>query len=180
MFAMPAPGRQVTVALVVTALATALAGCAPVDGPSPSTAGVEIPQSALTPLDKCLLGKGFQIVHRADPRPSPLAASSVKEWETDLSPEAAAAAGKECRDRYAPFVAKTEAEIRAIYKRWVEERACLELLGYNVAEPPTLEKFVSDWQTGPWMPIDGIDMASWTDREFQTARDACGLEMVDR
>jgi hypothetical protein len=85
-----------------------------------------------------------------------------------------------CREKFAPYQEKTEAELRIVYDRWVDERDCLVGLGYQPAEPPSFEKFVSDWKAGPWMPIDGVDTRSWTDAQYRDAKERCTLEMYDR
>lgn len=153
----------------------------PSSGASPrsSSEGVSIPVSQLTPLDRCMLDKGFRIT-KVRPAGATDAGSLVVEWESDLPFDTAASAASDCRQRFAPSRPKTEAEIRAIYAAWVEERKCLIGLGYNPVAPPSVEKFVSDWQTGPWMPIDGIDTNAWTDEQYQEAKQRCGLEMYDR
>lgn len=169
---------------MVTCAVLLLAACAG-RSPSPDTSprgtpgAVSIPVSELTPLDRCMLENGFRIV-KLRPEGTSDASSSVIQWESDLPFGAAAAAASDCRERFAPYRPKTEAEIRTIFAAWVTERECLVALGYHPAEPPSVEKFVSDWKTGPWMPIDGIDTSAWTDEQYQEAKQRCGLEMFDR
>lgn len=67
-----------------------------------------------------------------------------------------------------------------IYDRWVKERECLVDLGYHPTEPPTLETFISDWKTGPWDPLTGVDTGAWTDADYQAAKQACTLEFYGR
>lgn len=152
--------------------------------PSASPAsGISIPADQMTPYDRCMLDKGFRPVRTRPPDADGSAPNHVIEWEADtsaLSPAEAMAGMAACRDRFAPYQEKTEKEIREIYTRWVAERTCLVELGYQPAEPPSVEKFVADWKTGPWDPITGLDTRSWTDAQYREAKERCTLEMFDR
>lgn len=101
--------------------------------------------------------------------------------ESDYSANDGMAILAECR-KLAPYQAKTDAELRVIYERWVGERTCLIGLGYRPDEPPSFEKFVGDWRTphGPWDPLTGVDTGSWSDAEYAQAKKQCILEMFDR
>lgn len=134
----------------------------------------------LRPLDRCMLDTGARPVKLREPG-DPLAAQNlVVEWVTDGTSPDTMAARLECRHRFAPYRMKTEAEIREIYARWVDEWECLVSLGYHPAEPPSVETFVADWTTGPWDPITGLRTISWSDAQYREAKDRCTLEMYDR
>jgi hypothetical protein len=75
----------------------------------------------------------------------------------------------------------SEGEIREIYDRWVGEYHCLIGLGYQPDPPPSVEKFVADWNgLGPWMPTDGIDTGHWTKAQYDEAKAKCTLESYTR
>jgi hypothetical protein len=124
-----------------------------------------------------MLDNGFKItqVHPGYPGEKPWYS-----WDSDSSAEAAAKF-QECQ-KLAPVARpKTDAELRVIYGRWIDERTCLVSLGYNPSDPPSFEKFASDWNsTGPWVPLDGVDYSDWTDSQYREAKERCGLEMYDR
>lgn len=167
------------------ALAIALmSGCGPVAtppevtiSPSPST-GLSVPTGDVPQWVQCALDQGFWIT-RVDP-PEIDGDPPRYVLESDYAPEEGMAIFTDCRNRYAPYHEKTTEELRVIYDRWVDERDCLIGLGYRPAEPPSFETFVSDWRTGPWSPIDGVDTSSWTDAEYREAKDRCTLEFFSR
>lgn len=98
--------------------------------------------------------------------------SSYFTWDPSNGPSDPAAMNT-CREKY-ESPPKTEAEIREIYDRWLLERACLIELGLRPRDPPSFREFLSDWETGPWTPIDGIAY----DRITGRVKDRCGLEMT--
>lgn len=172
----PAPVRAVAaVALLVAACGPAIT---PTESPQSSGNGISIPAEQLTAAEQCLVDNGFRItgVHP----PSFEGDRTWYTWESDYPPEQGAALLAECNDKYSPDREKTPAELREIYDRWVNERGCLVELGYRPVEPPSFEKFVSDWRVGPWMPIDGVDTQDWTDAQYREAKERCTLEMYDR
>ncbi|MFN8520253.1 MAG: hypothetical protein U0667_12860 [Chloroflexota bacterium] len=150
----------------------------PSNGGPTSRDGIEVPTEVITPLAQCMLDSGMFIAEVHQP-PVP-GATPFLVWGSSIGDDAGWDATLACRDRYAPYQPKTEAEIREIYTRWVSERDCLIRLGYQPQEPPSEETFVEQWKTGPWMPIDGVPYSTWTDEEYQTAKVECGLEMYDR
>lgn len=86
-----------------------------------------------------------------------------------------------CKDLLPEVPDQTDAQLAETYRRWLRERDCLMGLGYAPLAPDSLEKFIADWRTsGPWMPIDGVDVHSWTAEEYDAAKTACGLEMLTR
>jgi hypothetical protein len=152
---------------------------APSRTPVTSRDGIEVPTEAITPYLQCLLDAGEYIAEVHQPPVPGATPFFVLGITTDE--ETAFARAQVCRDTYAPFKEKTEAEVREIYAKWVDERECLIRLGYQPQEPPSVETFVETWwQTGPWMPIDGVPYSSWTDEEYRTAKVECGIEMYDR
>jgi hypothetical protein len=140
--------------------------------------GVSIPAEDLPPDTRCLVDHGFRLVAVLPPEIEGDAPGY--KLESDLPPNQASAIIDECQ-KLAPEVRETDAELRVIYDRWVDERDCLIKLGYHPAPPPSFEKFAADWRsTGPWMPIDGIDTGSWSDAEYRAAKDRCTLEFFSR
>jgi hypothetical protein len=80
-----------------------------------------------------------------------------------------------CMNRFTRAEVATPDELRATYDRWVLEHACLVSLGLDPDAPPPFEEFQATWQTGPWMPIDGISY-----RELMgEPKLRCGLEMLE-
>lgn len=138
-----------------------------------------IPTGPLPPLTQCLVDHGFRIAKVEPPQAEWDTPSYV--LESDLSVDQAMVVMDECRKLH-PSAQKTDAELRVIYDRWIEERTCMVGLGYQPAEPPSFEQFLSDWRSprGPWMPIDGVDTGSWTSAEYEEAKAKCTLEMFDR
>ena len=141
--------------------------------------GLAIPTGQLPPRVKCMVDRGFRITQVRPPQ----ADWDLPEYvfEFDLPLAQATEVIDECRKLY-PTAQKTDAELRVIYDRWIDERRCLVELGYQPAEPPSFEQFLSDWRSprGPWMPIDSVDTGSWTGAEYEEAKAKCTLEMFDR
>jgi hypothetical protein len=42
--------------------------------------------------------------------------------------------------------------IEDLYTRLVDVEACLEDLGYEIEDPPSLQAFIDSYETGPWHP----------------------------
>lgn len=173
--------RGITIIVAAFELLT-LAACNA--GPAQQTAApsvavaVPIPTGELSASDQCMLDNGFRIiaVHEGYPGSKPWYS-----WESDHPGLEGMAQMQECQKLAPPARQKTDEELREIYGRWVQERACLVDMGYAPVTPPSFEKFASDWRsTGPWMPIDGIDYSSWTDSQYREAKERCTLEMFDR
>lgn len=145
--------------------------------PGPSL-GISIPTYQLPADTRCMVENGFRLV--AVLPPAIEGEPPGYKLESDLPPDQLAAIVDKCQ-KLAPVQAeKTVAELRVIYDRWVGERGCLAELGYEPGEPPSFETFQSEWKTGPWMPIDGVDTGSWTDLEYTEAKERCTLEMFSR
>jgi hypothetical protein len=146
--------------------------------PSPSP-GISIPAEQLPPDIRCLVEHGATIV---EVKP-PLISGDPPRYELtlDLPPSEARRISVECQKLASPHPERTEAEIRAIYERWVNEYRCLLDLGYQPDPPPSVETFVAQWRgSGPWTPIDGIDVGAWSDDEYREAKSRCGLEFYER
>ena len=115
---------------------------------------------------------------RTRPPGDPLAAQNLVVVFEGLADRDGARA---CRERFLPPDRElTEQEIAEVYARWVGEYNCLLGLGYRPVPPPPVDTFLADWRTGPWMPIDGVDFSSWSDAQYQQAKERCTLEMYDR
>ncbi len=51
----------------------------------------------------------------------------------------------------------SDAEIRAVYERWLGTAECLREQGYEPDEPTSVEAFVDAWRgEGPWNPYQSI------------------------
>jgi hypothetical protein len=123
-----------------------------------------------------MLDSGFRIsaVHEGYPGDPPWYS-----WSSEFSASVSSVKTQACADA-APPATKTDAQLRVIYDRWVQERECLISLGYSPAVPPSFEKFVVGWRsTGPWAPIDGVDYTHWTSAQLQVAKQQCKLEILD-
>lgn len=177
----------VTSALVVAAMAACTSRpdpssgspAAPGAGVSASPSGdIQIPTSQLNPEQQCYVAHGFKLVKIT---PSGVEGEGPGyKFIADMTPGELDVAMKECAKFHSEAPPETEAQIRATYDRWVHERDCLVGLGYQPPEPPTFERFLATWATGPWSPIDGIDTNAWDDSEYQRVKQACGLEMFNR
>jgi hypothetical protein len=105
-------------------------------------------------------------------------ASPGYQMSGDLPPAQVAAVMDECGKLRPPRVEKTDAELRVVFDRWIQERACLVKLGFQPVEPPTFETFVAGWRgASVWMPIDGIDLHS-PGGDMAQAKKTCTLEML--
>lgn len=161
---------------------TLLAACspapAPTGSPSPSP-GISVPVEQLPADVRCLVEHGARIV---EVKP-PLVPGDPPRYELalDLPFEEARRISVECQKLASPHPTLSDAEIRAIYERWVAEYECLVGLGYQPVPPPSVETFIAGWRgSGPWSPIDGIDVGNWTDDQYQEAKERCGLEFYER
>ncbi len=156
-------------------LLVAAAGCGGPSGKSstPTAGAVSIPTGNLTAFDRCMLDAGWKIlaVHSVPP-----GAPQTYTWSSDASSKDSS----HCNILQPSPHILTDTEIRATYDRWVGERNCLVGLGYGPDSPPSFETFLASWNTGPWMPINGIDTNNWTDAEFSAAKARCTLEFFDR
>lgn len=174
-------GSVTAAPLLLAAMSILLsAGCATVS-PSPVTlgSGITVPSDELRPVDRCLFEAGFRAT---EVHPARSGANAAYSWHTTtfynwiaVGAQATGAAMANCRDRFAPAIAKSPDELREIYDRWVLERLCLVSLGFAPRQPPSFYEFQASWTTGPWMPIDGVDFGSLGGEP----RDRCGLEMLD-
>lgn len=155
--------------------------CSPATAPSTPlspSAGVSIPVEQLPPNIRCLVEHGARIIEVQPPlRPG---APPRYVLSLDLPLDEARKISEECNKLRSPSPPLSEAEIRETYERWVTEYECLVELGYRPDPPPSVEKFIADWQTGPWDPLQGIDTGDWTDAQYQEAKDRCGLEFFSR
>jgi hypothetical protein len=93
-----------------------------------------------------------------------------------MDPEEALARRSKCEALLPSPEVFTDAEMKAVYYRWVDERNCLVALGYHPDPPPSVETLVASWRTGPWMPTDGVDIDHWTQPEYDRAKAKCTLE----
>lgn len=143
------------------------------------TPEISIPAGELPPDVQCLVDHGFTLLKITDPiiegeRPG-------YQLKADLPADQVHAISEECQKLAPPTVPKTDAEMRVVYDKWVDERNCLIELGYRPAPPPSFEKFAADFRsTGPWMPLDGIDISGWSDAQYREAKDRCKLEFFTR
>lgn len=74
---------------------------------------------------------------------------------------------------------QTDADLRIVYDRYLQERVCLVGLGYTPDDPPTFETFLSGWRSGrAWFPIDGIPDSLMIGSAFAQAKEQCTLEFL--
>jgi hypothetical protein len=147
--------------------------------PSPS-AGISVPTGRLPPDIACLVERGFRVVEIEPPQSEGDDPGYI--LTTDLPPAEARLISEECATLAPQGPEKTDEELRAIHERWLDERTCLVDLGYRPDPPPSVETFIAQWRSpsGPWMPIDGIDVGAWTDDQYREAKERCTLEMFER
>lgn len=165
--------------LVGVAAACAPSGPAPTPSPSQESE-VPIPtdDEELSAADRCMLDSGFRItaIHEG--------AAGQRQWYSwafNGPPGESATRFAECQKLAPSPVDKTVSELRQIFDRWVKERDCLVRLGYTPVPPPSFEEFVVRWRTtGPWMPVDGTDYATWTTAEYNAVKLQCALEAYER
>lgn len=167
----------------VLTLALLLLGCdasaTPASATKPgSVVGISVPAEQLPPDTRCLIDRGFVLVEVLPPEIE--GDDPGYKLKSDLSKTESAAAIEECRKLAPDPPVLSKSDLRVVFDRWVAERDCLSGLGYRPNEPPSFEKFVSSWSTGPWMPIDGIDTSNWTDAQYGDAKERCTLEMFVR
>ena len=157
-----------------------IAGCSVTETLEPKVElgpGVVVPTSWVTPVERCLLDRGF-------------VATAVVEGDTGTNEkfdyswstkrhfvwEGPAGTGPlafACEHALGDDqTTLTPDEIAEVYDRWVKERLCLVDLGITVPSPPTLDEFQRTWVTGPWTPGDTIRIPS------RQVLDTCGLEML--
>lgn len=55
-----------------------------------------------------------------------------------------------------PPVPLTKEEIIHRWAYLLEMRACLMSLGYEISDPPPLQRFIDTWATGPWSPYNDL------------------------
>lgn len=84
---------------------------------------------------------------------------------------------KQCEALRPPEPTQTDEEIRTIYYHWLEEYHCMVGLGYQPDPPPSVETFLATWNTGPWMPLDGIATEHWSQAQYDEAKAKCTLDM---
>lgn len=50
----------------------------------------------------------------------------------------------------------SRAEVAVVYHRWIDAKSCLEGLGYEISDPPSLNVYIEDYlhsENGPWSPF---------------------------
>ena len=143
------------------------------------TAGaVAIPTGNLDAYAQCMVDAGWQItaVHSAPPGEPP---GYEMTHPGQIDPEIRART-QQCYTLAPSPRWPSDAEIRVIYNRYVDEYHCLVGLGYQPDPPPSVETFVASYKTGPWSPIDGTGWESWSQAQYDAARAKCTIEMLIR
>ena len=170
------------VLLLVSAGGCGAPGGQPSGTPTRTPGAVSIPTDSLSAHDQCMLAAGFRIsaVESGYPGEPPL---NVFSSDPNMDPQEAQARTEQCNALLPPPHIPTDAEIRATYDRWVGEYNCLLSLGYQPDSPPSVETFVASYMssandTGPWMPIDGVDTDRWTQTQYDQAKAKCTLEFL--
>ncbi len=165
---------------IVSLLAVACGQVAPSPQQPSLSPGISIPAEQLPPDIRCLVDHGARII---EVKP-PLTPGDPPRYELalDLPLAEARRVSEECQRLASPHPPLTDAEIRAIYERWLGEYECLIDLGYQPEPPPSVETFIAQYRSnsGPWSPIQGVDVSNWTDAQYQEAKARCGLEFLER
>lgn len=66
----------------------------------------------------------------------------------------------------------TEEQIRLVYAHQLVTKECLEAEGYEISEPPSVERFIDTYDTEPWHAYD--DLPSGMSRtEWERLNDVC-------
>lgn len=147
--------------------------------PTPTApAAISIPSSDLPADIRCLVENGYRVVGVLEPA-TPGGPPGYR-LVSDLPRDQQDAVHAKCDKLASPAPELTDAEIRVVYDRWVDEYECLVGLGYRPAQPPSFETFLGQWKTGPWDPLQGVDTGSWTDSQYAEAKDRCNLEFFTR
>lgn len=165
-----------TAALLVAAVL--LLGACTGDGVERTTGddqgGVVLPESTYPPDIRCLVERGWTVVESEGGGAHTLRAPG------GLSAEDRAGIERDCGELRPEPVEQSEAEVRQVYERWLEEADCLRDLGYSPEPAPPFEVFLADWRgSGPWFPIDGIDTGAWTSEQYEEAKERCVLEAFE-
>jgi hypothetical protein len=182
--------RRTFGATVAVLLAVALACCSKSTGspsPTPSSIGgptshstnpIAIPTGELDAFARCMIGQGWQLIEVSTP--------IAPGFPTQYGFSAPSGVGPEILDRtrqcesLKPAVPTlSPAQIREVYDRWVGQYRCLVGLGYHPNLPPSFETFAATWATGPWSPIDGVDVDNWTQAQYDQAKSTCILDVYN-
>jgi hypothetical protein len=164
------------IALVTVSIVAACGSATPDVPTSPPV----IPPPTLRPDIACEIEHGMRLVQIQPPRFEGDVTHYRVERNAGMSPQEEAAIEFECIGLLPERDPPTDAEVTAVYNRWLEEHACLVRLGYRPDDPPVLERFLVEYRTGPWTPIDGVDTRRWSTDEFRFAKATCILEMIDQ
>lgn len=178
------PATVTVLVLVGSALA-----CSAHDGGTSSAAtggtptapsAVSIPTGNLDAFAQCMVDLGWQITAVHSPGPGDPGPGYDMRYGGTMDRQELTERTNRCYALRPSPRPLTEAEIREIYYRWVDEYRCLLGLGYQPDGPPSVEAFVASYNAGnhksPWMPIDGIDTDHWTQSQYDEAKAKCTLE----
>ena len=157
---------------------------------SPSTSGlgaptrtpgaISIPTGDLDPFARCMVGIGWEITAVNTPFASGFPTSYQWKYTGDLNSQEVLVQTQQCKALRPVAPTLTTNELRALYDHWVEVYHCLVGLGYQPDPPSSFETFLAtyfDKKTGPWMPIDGVDVDHWTQAQYDQAKSKCNLDM---
>jgi hypothetical protein len=139
---------------------------------------VSIPTGNLPAYVQCMVDAGWQITAvYAEMSPPGYDMTHPGQLDPEMH-----ARTEQCRALMPPTIWPSDAEIREIYKRYVDEYQCLIGLGYQPDPPPSVEVFTADFKMsnghGPWGPIDGTGWEGWSQAQLSQAKAKCTLEML--
>ena len=170
------PGNSTTTAPHSGTPTTPGSGTASTPGAIWTPEVVVIPTGNLDPYVQCMVDAGWKIIAiHAEMSPP----GYDMTYPGQLNPEIQART-QQCKTLMPPTKWPSDDEIRQIYDRYVGEYQCLVGLGYQPDPPPSVEVFVATYKTGPWGPIDGTGWESWSQAQYDQARQKCTIEMLIR
>ncbi|HEV8546689.1 MAG TPA: hypothetical protein VGQ64_10380 [Candidatus Limnocylindrales bacterium] len=174
-----APRSRIVIQVIALLTASVAAACGSAIPDVPASPPVA-PPPTMRPDIACEIEHGMRLVEVQPPRFEGDVPHYRVERNAGMSPQEEAAIEFECIGLLPERAPPTDAEVTAVYNRWLEEHACLVRLGYKPDDPPVLERFLVEYKTGPWTPVDGVDTRRWTTDEFRLAKASCILEMIDQ
>lgn len=150
-------------------------------GTTSAESELTIPSEGLPEWVQCFVDHGYVLVDIEPPDVSGYSSVGYV-FESTLTEAQEKTADEACKPLEPPPPPPPSREdLKVIYDRWVDERACLQELGYRPKLPASFETFVSGWFTGEvWTPLDGVDTATWDGPAYSQAKEKCVLEFFGR
>lgn len=162
--------RNISAAAVLAGAALALlVGCAQADTGDPPTSttpatALPDPGSRANALLSCMAELGYDGIIAADGTISfpPVPDEQIDSFEQQMN---------SCSEE-TPYVPLNESQIKEMYALELQNKSCLEGLGYEVAEPPSEAVYINTYNTADWwFAIASLD--ALPANEFNEAVEAC-------